>query len=138
MPTNLNRDFVKAVHTLLKFSIQRNVLKSDLKLSCKKTRDGNIFELDINKDSLQRLSLYNKTNIRYYNVLQYGTDRIEKDLRKYYPNATVRIALDCHEPDFLSEPYIYRGDKYILVYPIMPPVIIWNGYPGVYNKGPKQ
>lgn len=131
--------YVRGIWQLLKQAIKHKVLEGPINNIPKVDHshdNDNVFTLDINKDSLERLDHFNKTNMRYYNVLKYGVDRIQQDLRKYYPDATVCLSRDYHSPDFMRDPYIYHGVKYMIFWPLMPTVLLWNGYPGTINHGP--
>ena len=128
--------YVRGIWQLLKQAVKHKVLEGPINNIPKVNHSQdkiNIFLLEDNADSLQRLAIFNKTNLRYYNVLKYGIDRIQEDLRQYYPNATVKLCVEHHEPDFMRDPYIYRGVKYMTFWPLMPTVLLWNGYEGLRN-----
>lgn len=129
--------YVRGIWQLLKQAIKHKVLEGPINTIPKvdhSTDKMNIFLRDDNTDSLTRLSIFNKTNLRYYNVLKYGINRIQEDLREYYPNATVTLSTKHYDPDFMREPYIYRKVKYMMFWPLMPTVLLWNGYEGIRNQ----
>lgn len=128
--------YVRGIWELLKQALKHKILSGPINTIPKVDHSNdnvNIFTLEDNHDSLDRLECWNKTNLRYYNVLKYGIDRIQQDLRKYYPNGTVTISMEYYERDFMRDPYIYRGVKYMIFWPLMPTILLWNGYEGIRN-----
>ncbi len=133
---NFHWYYVRGIWELLKRANAHNILTGPLNNIPKADHShdkDNIFTLKDNEGSLSRLSIWNKTNMKYSTYLKFGAERIEHDLKEYYPNGTCVICKDSCNEDFMREQYIYRGRKYYIFWPIMPTVLLWNGYEGVRN-----
>ena len=133
---NFHWYYVRGIWELLKRADEHNILAGPINNIPKADHSydkDNIFTLKTNKDSLSRLSIWNKTNMKYSAYLKFGVERIEHDLQEFYPNATCEICRDSFTPEFMREQYIYKGKKYYLFWPIMPTVLLWNGFEGIYN-----
>ncbi len=88
--------------------------------------EDNVFEtIGHAKEAVKRLEAYGKTTVRYSLIEDYGEEKVERDLRKAYPGATLSIHRDEHVPDQLRE-WLYDGGvtKMTVMYPIMPLVYI--------------
>ena len=133
---NFHWYYVRGVWELLKRADDHNILIGPINNIPKPDHShdkDNIFTLKANEDSLSRLSIWNKTNMKYSTYLKFGAERIEHDLQDFYPHATCEVCWDSFTPDFMREQYIYKGKKYYLFWPIMPTVLLWNGFEGIYN-----
>lgn len=85
----------------------------------------NIFDTPEGKDALARMDVYDKANIRYSLVEQYGIERILKDLRARSKSpCDAKICYESHRPMDIIK-YFYCGNDTLTVrIPIMPTVII--------------
>lgn len=138
---NFHWYYVRGIWELLKRADSHNILTGPLNSIPKADHSHdkeNVFALENNKNSLSRLSVWNKTNMEYSAYLKFGAERIEHDLQEFYPNATCEVCQDSFTPDFMREQYIYKGRKYYLFWPIMPTILLWNGFEGIYNTTSKH
>lgn len=89
----------------------------------------NIFRAEeVGCEALQRLMFYNKTNIRYNIVEQYGVSRLTSDLQEIYPLGSVLVNYSDHIPDQIRDwEYDDGKEKMTVFFPIMPLVILSTG-----------
>ena len=126
--------FIEGVRNLLKAYGDKKDLFNKPPLHCALTPamgyveppKENLFKtFDYAKKAIERLEKYGKTNIRFSLIEDYGEERVLRDLRKIYPNATLYVDYDSHEPDQLRDYLYYEGvTKMTVMYPIMPLVYI--------------
>lgn len=130
-----NSTYVEGIRNLLKNYINKNHLdkikyKPELLIlyPTLPPTDNVFSEGQPGHRALTYLGSYDKTNISYSLVEEYGVPRLIQDLRFYYPNGDIRIRYEDHIPDQIRDwEYDEGTEKMTVFFPLMPIVLVYSG-----------